>query len=144
MRQIGFSQDDIKQLSYQSIHHSHPMVRRRMQALLLKSQGVPHKEIGLYLNISQTTLRKYFDLYLSGGVAILQQLHYQGKTNHLLQQQEVIVAAMEANPPTTLKQAQAIIKDATGLERSLPQVRAFLKKTNLSAAKSNNYPTEPR
>ena len=144
MRQIGFSQDDIKQLSYQSIHHPHPMVRRRMQALLLKSQGMPHKEIGLYLNISQTTLRKYFDLYLSGGVAILQQLHYQGKTNHLLQQQEVIVAAMEANPPTTLKQAQAIIKDATGLERSLPQVRAFLKKTNLSAAKSNNYPTEPR
>ena len=97
MRQIGFSQDDIKQLSYQSIHHPHPMVRRRMQALLLKSQGMPHKEIGLYLNISQTTLRKYFDLYLSGGVAILQQLHYQGKTNHLLQQQEVIVAAMEAN-----------------------------------------------
>ena len=144
MRQIGFSQDDIKQLSYQSIHHPHPMVRRRMQALLLKSQGVPHKEIGLYLNISQTTLRKYFDLYLSGGVAILQQLHYQGKTNHLLQQQEVIVAAMEANPPTTLKQAQAIIKDATGLERSLPQVRAFLKKTNLSAAKSNNCPTEPK
>ena len=144
MRQIGFSQDDIKQPSYQSIHHPHPMVRRRMQALLLKSQGMPHKEIGLYLNISQTTLRKYFDLYLSGGVAILQQLHYQGKTNHLLQQQEVIVAAMEANPPTTLKQAQAIIKDATGLERSLPQVRAFLKKTNLSAAKSNNDPTEPR
>ena len=144
MRQIGFSQDDIKQLSYQSIHHPHPMVRRRMQALLLKSQGVPHKEIGLYLNISQTTLRKYFDLYLSDGVAALQQLHYQGKTNHLLQQQEVIVAAMEANPPTTLKQAQAIIKDATGLERSLPQVRAFLKKTNLSAAKSNNCPTEPR
>lgn len=144
MRQIGFSQDDIKQLSYQSIHHPHPIVRRRMQALLLKSQGVPHKEIGLYLNISQTTLRKYFDLYLSGGLEALKQLHYQGKTNHLLQQKEVIVEAMEANPPTTLKQAQAIIKDATGLERSLPQVRAFLKKTNLSAAKSNNYPTEPR
>lgn len=144
MRQIGFSQDDIKQLSYQSIHHPHPIVRRRMQALLLKSQGVPHKEIGLYLNISQTTLRKYFDLYLSGGLEALKQLHYQGKTNHLLQQKQTIIQAMEANPPTTLKQAQAIIKDATGLERSLPQVRAFLKKTNLSAAKSNNYPTEPR
>jgi len=144
VRQIRFSQDDIKQLSYQSIHHPHLIVRRRMQALLLKSQGVPHKEIGLYLNISQTTLRKYFDLYLSGGVEALKQLHYQGKTNHLLQQKEVIVEAIEANPATTLKQAQAIIKDATGLERSLPQVRAFLKKTNLSAAKSNNCPTEPK
>jgi transposase len=77
-------------------------------------------------------------------VEALKQLHYQGKTNHLLQQKEVIVAAMEANPPSTLKQAQAMIKEATGLERSLPQVRAFLKKINLSGAKSNNYPTEPR
>jgi transposase len=144
VRQIEFSQDDIKQLSHESVHHPHPLVRRRMQALLFKAQGMPHKEIGLYLDISQTTLRKYFDLYLSGGVEALKQLHYQGKTNHLLQQKEVIVAAMEANPPSTLKQAQAMIKEATGLERSLPQVRAFLKKINLSGAKSNNYPTEPR
>lgn len=144
MRHIEFSQDDIKQLSYESVHHAHPLVRRRMQALLFKAQGMAHKEIGLYLDISQTTLRKYFDLYLSGGVAALKQLHYQGKTNHLLQQKEVIVAAMEANPPSTLKQAQAIIKEATGLERSLPQVREFLKKTKLSGAKSNNSRSEPR
>jgi transposase len=144
VRQIEFSQDDIKRFSYESIHHPHLIVRRRMQALLFKAQGMAHKDIGLYLNISQTTLRKYFDLYVTGGVEALKQLHYQGKTNQLLQHQEVIVEAMEAKPPATLKQAQAIIKDATGLERSLPQVRAFLKKTNLSAAKSNNCPTEPR
>ena len=144
MRQIEFSQDEIKQLSYESVHQSHPVVRRRMQALLFKAQGVPHKEIGLYLDISQTTLRKYFDLYLNGGVAALKQLHYQGKVNHLWQQKEVIVAAMEASPPSTLKQAQAMIKEATGLERSLPQVREFLKKTRLSGVKSNNSRTEPR
>lgn len=144
MRQITFSQDDIKQFSYQSIHHPHPIVRRRMQALLLKSQGVAHKEIGVYLNLSQTTLRKYFDLYLSGGLEALKQLHYQGKPNYLLQQKETLVAALEAQPAATLKQAQAIIKQTTGLERSLPQVREFLKKTNLSGAKSNNSQTEPR
>lgn len=95
-----------------------------------------HKDIGLYLDISQTTLWKYFDLYLSAGVVALKRLHYQGKTNHLLQQKGVIVAAMEANPPSTLKQAQAIIKEATGLERSLPQVREFLKKTRLYFARA--------
>jgi len=144
VRQIEFSQDELKQLSHESIYHPHPRVRRRMQALLFKAQGMAHQDIGLYLKVSQTTLRKYFDLYLSGGVEALKQLHYQGKINHLLQHKEVIVAAMETNPPATLKQAQAIIKEATGLERSLPQVREFLKKTNLSGAKSNNSPTEPR
>ena len=144
MRQIGFSQDDIKELSHESIRHKHPIVRRRMQALWLKSQGVPHKEIGTYLNLSQTTLRKYFNLYLSGGPEALKQLHYQGKPNQLLQQQETIVAALEANPPATLKQAQAIIKQVTGLDRSLTQVSEFLKKRNLSSPKLNNSQPMPR
>jgi transposase len=138
VRQIGFSQDDIKKLSQACIHHKHPMVRRRMQALLLKSLGVSHKEIGIYLNLSQTTLRKYFDLYVSGGLEALKQLHYQGKPNQLLQQQETIIAAMQANPPATLKQAQAIIKQVTGLDRSLTQVSEFLKKRNLNSTKINN------
>lgn len=144
MRQIEFSQDDVKQLSYESIHQPQVMVRRRMQALLFKAQGLSHQEIGLYLDISQKTLRKYFDLYLGGGLEALKQLHYQGKANHLLQHKEIIVEALEAKPPATLKQAQAIIKEVTGLDRSLPQVREFLKKTNLSGAKSNNCQTEPR
>ncbi len=144
MRHIEFSQNDIQQLSYQAIHHPHPKVRQRMQALLLKAQGVPHQQIGAYVQISQTTLRKYFDLYQSGGLTSLSHLHYQGKTNQLLRHQEQIITALEAKPPATLKQAQAIIQDATGLKRSLPQVREFLKKTNLSGAKSNNSLTEPR
>jgi hypothetical protein len=46
-----------------------------------------------------------------------------------------IIAALEANPPATYKEAQARIKAVTGLQRSLPQVREFLKKTSLFAAK---------
>jgi transposase len=138
VRQIEFNQDDINQLSYESKHHKHPMVRRRMRALLLKAQGVRHKEIGMYLHLSQTTLRKYFDLYLNGGLEALQQLNYQGKPNHLLQQQEAIKAALEANPPATLKQAQAVIKQVTGLDRSLTQVSEFLRKTNCSPDRFRN------
>ena len=43
--------------------------------------------------------------------------------------------ALEADPPATMKEAQATIKAVTGLERSLPQISEFLKKTRLSAAK---------
>jgi transposase len=54
-----------------------------MQALLLKSQGLRHQEIAEILNISETTLREYFDLYLVGGIEALKELHYQGKANRL-------------------------------------------------------------
>ena len=135
MRKIEFTSAEIKQLSYESIHHPHHIVRRRMQALLLKSQGMRHQQIAEIMDISDTTLRSYFDLYLQGGLAAPKQLHYQGQPSQLHAHKDEIVAALEADPPATLKEAQAIIKAETGLQRSLPQVSEFLKKTKLSAAK---------
>ncbi len=135
MRKIELSQEQIKQLSYESIHQQHPIVRRRMQALVLKSQGLRHKEIAEILSISETTLREYLDLYLAGGVEALKELHYQGKANKLAEKKEEIIAALEANPPSTYKEAQAKIKEVTGLQRSVTQVREFLKKTNLTLVK---------
>ena len=135
MRKIEFSQEQIKRLSYESIHQEHYLVRRRMQALLLKSQGLRHKDIAEVLSISETTLREYLDLYLAGGVEALKELHYQGKANKLAEKRDEIIAALEANPPATYKEAQAKIKEVTGLQRSVPQVREFLKKTSLNVAK---------
>ena len=135
MRKIEFSQEQIKQLSYESIHQEHYLVRRRMQALLLKAQGLRHKEIAEIFSISETSLREYLDLYLAGGIEALKELRYQGKANQLAEKKAEIIAALEANPPSTYKEAQAKIKEVTGLQRSVPQVRAFLKKTNLTVAK---------
>jgi len=135
MRKIEFSPDDIKPVRDESNRHPHPIVRRRMRALLLKSEGLAHSQIGQILGISQPTLRAYFDLYLEGGVEALKQLKYQGKANLLLERQAEIIRALEAEPPATLKQAQARIETATGLKRSLPQVREFLKKTNFDVGK---------
>jgi transposase len=132
---MEFSPDAIKQLREESNTHPHPLVRRRMWALLLKSEGLAHGQIGQILDISQPTLRTYFDLYLQGGVEALKQLNYQGKANLLLERQAEIIEALEAEPPATLKQAQARIKAATGLARSLPQVREFLKKTKFGGGK---------
>jgi len=73
MRNIEFSQEEIKQLSYQSIHHEHPIVRRRMQALLLKSQDLEHKKIGGILGISQPTLQ---ELVGSLGIGVVKTFWY--------------------------------------------------------------------
>lgn len=135
MRKIEFSLEQVKQLSYESIHHEHHIVRRRMQALLLKSQGVSHQELAEILDISGTTLRQYFDLYLTDGLEGLKQLHYQGQPSQLEQHRTEIIAALEADPPSSLKEARAIIKKVSGLERSLTQVSEFLKKTRSSDAK---------
>lgn len=135
MRHIEFTEEELKQLAHENVYHKHPLVRRRMQAMLLKSQGVPHKEIVKILDISPTTMRSYFDLFLAGRVEALKQLNYKGKRNLLMERKDEIITSLEANPPATYKEAQTKIQAVTGLKRSLPQVREFLKKTGLRAAR---------
>lgn len=140
MRQIEFTEEEISQLSHESVYHEHPIVRRRMQALRLKAQGLSHATIGKMLGICPTTLRKYFDTFLNppenvGRVAALKSLNYKGKPNRLMEKREEIIADLEAKPPATRKEAQARIKALTGIQRSLPQVGEFLKKTGFSVGR---------
>ena len=87
------------------------------------------------MGISGTTLREYLDLYLAAGLTGLKELHYQGQRSQLYEYEVEIIAALEAQPPGTIKEAQAIIKEVTSLQRSLTQVSEFLKKRRLSVAK---------
>ena len=139
MRQIKFTEEEIKQLKYESIYHQHELVRRRMQALLLKAEGLSHAKIGEILGICPTTLRKYFDTFLNGAeagrVEVLKGLNYKGKPNRLMEKKAEIIAHLEENPPATQKEAQARIKELTGIQRSLPQVCEFLKKTKFVVAR---------
>jgi len=135
MRRIEFTEEELQQLAYDRVHHEHVMVRRRMQVLLLKSQRRSHQDIAKTTGISPTTMRHYFDLFLEGRVAALKRVGYPGKRNLLVERKDEIIRKIEANPPATYKEAQVQIKEATGLQRSLPQVREFLKKTGLRAVR---------
>jgi len=147
MRRIEFTEAEIRQLRHESIYHPHTLVRRRMQALLLKAEKMSHAKIGERLGICPTTLRKYFDIFLNGAearrVEALKKLNYKGKPNRLMEKKDEIVTHLEKNPPATQKEAQSRIKELTGLQRSLPQVREFLKKTGFVAAKSNKSLSKP-
>jgi len=129
MKRIEFTEDDILQLKDQRLQHKHPIARRRMMALYLKTQGLPHKDICTELNISSMCLCEYLDLYIKEGLDGLKRLGYRGKRNVLLENRDLIVAHLEVQPPGTLKEAQSRIEEITGIKRSLPQIRAFLKKT---------------
>lgn len=129
MKRIQFTDDEILQLKNERLRHKHPIVRRRMMALYLKSQGHLHRDICTELSISSMCLCQYLDLYMNEGLDGLRRLGYRGKRNVLLENRELIVAHLEAQPPGTLKEAQTKIMELTGIKRSLPQIRIFLKKT---------------
>lgn len=132
MRRIYFSEDEVRQLREERLQHDHAIVRRRMMALYLKAVGHRHKDICNELDISDVCLRKYLDRYMKEGLEGLRSLGYRGRRNLLDENRDIIISHLETHPPGTLKEAQARIEEITGIRRSLPQIRAFLKKTPLA------------
>jgi len=129
MKRIQFTEGDILKLRDERLQHAHPIVRRRMMALYLKAQGYLHRDICTEVGISSMCLCVYLDIYMKEGLDGLRHLGYRGKRNVLFENREIIIAHLEAQPPGSLKEAQARIEEITGIKHSLPQIRAFLKKT---------------
>jgi transposase len=130
--QLEFSPKDLEELNYERYRHPLPMVQRRMEALWLKSHGLPHGQIAQLVNITENTLRDYFQLYQEGGVERLKEVAIQGPESALQEHHASLEAYFRAQPPATIKEAQDKIATLTGIKRSETQVREYLKKNSIS------------
>ena len=56
MIRTSFNDEEIQALKYERYHHPHPRIQQKMEALLLKSQGLQHTQICQLTGISANTL----------------------------------------------------------------------------------------
>jgi transposase len=99
-----------------------------METVFLKSQGLPHHEIGKMVGIAQDTLRDYLEEYKSGGIEGLKVLRFRKPTSPLDEYRTIIEEHFKSNPPATLNEAASRIENLTGIKRSSKQIGRFLKK----------------
>jgi len=143
MLRLTFTETEAQALSHERFHHSHPRVRRKMEALWLKSQGLAHQDIAQLVNVSGKTLRSYFQHYADGGVAGLKEIHFRQPQSELLAHQEAITTYFSAHPPASINEAVDAIRVLTGLTRSPTQVRLFLKeKCGMKRLKTGTLPAK--
>ena len=141
MINIEFSPEEIDALEYERYHHPHPKVQRKMEAVYLKSQGLPHQEIRRLCRIaSKTTLTTYLKQYQAGGLEQLKQLGYQGQPSELLEYAPSLEEMFKKEPPRSSAEAQAKIENVTGLQRSPTQIREFMKRLGLRYRKVGYVP----
>ncbi len=140
MIDILFSDADIRTLQYERLHHPHPRVRRKMDALFLKSQGIAHKDICRILNISKPTLVSYLKAYLEGGVERLKEIKFNRPKSALEDYETLIGDHFEKHPPATLAEAQHEIEKLTGIRRSTSQIGKFLKRLGMKRRKIGSIP----
>ena len=142
MLQLEFSEADKRALNHERYHHPHPRVQQRMEALWLKSQGLPHQRIATLCAISGNTLRAYLKLYQAGGMEALKQLNFYRPQSLLSEQRETIEAHLRAHPPHTVNEAISVIEALTGIRRSPTQIRVFLKHLGLKCLKVGLLPAK--
>jgi hypothetical protein len=73
---IEFTLETLEVLKKERHTHPVPLVRRRLEALWLKSRGVSNNRIALLVGIYESTLCDYFQLYQQSGVEGLKSLYF--------------------------------------------------------------------
>lgn len=131
---LEFTPEALSVLNEERYSHPVPLVQRRMEALWLKSNDLPHATIAKLVGVCENTLRDYFQLYQEGGVEKLKSLHFNCPTSELAKHITSLEAFFNEHPPATVKQAQYDIEMLTGIKRGPTQVREFLKKNSICVA----------
>ena len=142
MLRLEFTPADKAVLNHERYYHPHPHVRRKMEALWLKSEGLAHAEICRLASISEPTLSQYLKEYQQGGIEQLKQLHFYQPESELVAQTDLLKGYFEQHPPATLKEAQAKIEELTGLKRSQTQIRTYLKSMGMKCRKVGMLPAK--
>lgn len=140
MLKLSFSQEDVAVLFRERYSYPHPRVQKRMEALYLKSQNVPHGEIRRLVKISSRTLVQWIRLYQDGGIDAIKKLGWKGAKGALTEHREVLEEYFKQYPPLSLKDACIKIKELTGVERRRIAVRDFLRSLGMSFRKTGNVP----
>ncbi len=142
MIDIVFTEKEIQALHYQRYHHPHPRVQRKMEALWLKSQKIPHKQIAKLTGVSINVVTRYFREYKEDGIEKLKELNFYQPESELHKHAETIEAYLRKTPPATIKEAMSKIEEITGIKRSETQVRKFLKSIGLNRRKVGMIPSK--
>lgn len=125
---LSFSQEDLQLLAQERYGHPDARVQQRMEVLWLISQDLTHGEAAKLAGVSRATAERYVRIYRLGGVAALRHFDWVKPVSELEKHRQTLEESFRNNPPHTVAEACARIKEETGLERKPTQVRAFLKK----------------
>ena len=142
MIRIEFSEDEIEQLRRERFEHPHPRVQRKMEALLLKSEDLPHHQMTRILGVSENTLRHYLREYRDGGIERLTEIRFRPPRSELDAHRALLEAYFEEHPPAAVNEAAAKIEELTGIRRGPTQVRRFLGSLGLRPRKVGMIPAK--
>jgi transposase len=144
MREITFSAADVQAMAHDRYHHPDPRVPRRMEILWLKHHGFTHEDITLLADSSRSTVQRCLTAYLEGGLECIRQARAKESHSELDDQRVWVEELFRKQPPRSVKEAQHLIEQQTGIRRGLTQVRRFLHHLGLKPRQVAAIPVPPK
>jgi transposase len=142
MIRIEFSEQELEKIERLRYEHSHPRVRRRMEVLWLKSQGLAHQDICRLAGVSSNTLRKYLRMFQTGGIPKVMALNFYAPTSDLEPHRFRLATYFREHPPATLNEAAAKIQELTEIKRSPSAVGRFLNSLGMAPRRVGTMPSK--
>lgn len=120
--------------------HIHPRVRQKALVIIMKYHQTPHHKIAKIAGVCENTVRNYLGEYREGGIKAITTINFYQPQSTLKTFDEVIKQYFTENPPSTLNQACAQIKDLTGIAVKNTQMRRYLASIKVTRRKVGSIP----
>ena len=144
MRAVTFPEADVEAIRHERYHHPEPRVQRRMEVLWLKHHGLTHERIAVLAGVSRSGVQRCLDDYLEGGLEQVRRCRCRGSASQLDEHRASLEEYFDRHPPRSVKEAQQVIEQRTGIRRGLTQVRRFLRRLGLKPRKACAIPVPPK
>lgn len=138
MIKIEFSEEEPAAINYERYNHPHPRVQRKMEALWL----LKHQDICRLTGITKPTLVTYLKDYQEGGLSKLKEIKFYQPQSELHHDTETLENYFRENPPSSIKEGMAKRVELTGIKRSEPQIRHYLKSLGMERRKVGMLPAK--
>jgi transposase len=141
--QLSLSEAEIEKLSYERYAYPEVMVQKRIFSVWLKAISTySNEEIGVITSLHENTVARWIAVYKQHGYEALLINNYGTNESKLEEHSESLLASFQEEPPRTAGEAAERIEEMTGMERSLEQVRNFMKRHGLKFIKCGHVPSK--
>jgi transposase len=144
MQHLTFTADDLSTIAFERYHHPEPFVQRKLEVLWLKSQGLTHPAIARLAGVSRSSVQRYLHEFRTGGLDAIRRYPWKGQRGALDSHRASLEEYFRQHPPRSVRQAQHLIEERTGIRRGATQVRRFLRRLGLAPRRVAAVPLPPR
>jgi transposase len=142
MYDVNITPEDLKKINKLRNNHANKQIRKRLSVLYYKARNLQHQEIKLVVECSSKLVTATLKNYLNGGLSAILEINRYKRKSELEIHRDSVLEKFRQSPPSTAKEAAAMLLQLTGIKRGITQTKKFLHKIGLKPRMTAGIPAK--